>query len=114
MNALAALAAALSFDGRQGTLLAAQSIIIGLAAPQLAAFLKPWLGMVIVGMLSLAFLRVDPVRLRRYFTRPGLIAASTVWLMLVAPALMGIAFAHAGIAEAAPGLYFMLVIQLAA
>jgi len=114
MNALAALAAALSFVGRQGTLLAALSIFIGLAAPQLAAFLKPWLGMVIVGMLTLAFLRVDPVRLRRYYTRPGLIAASTVWLMLVAPALMGIAFAHAGIAEAAPGLYFMLVIQLAA
>src|SRR3569623_3177383 len=68
----------------------------------------------IVGMLTLAFLRGDPVRLRRYYTRPGLIAASTVWLMLVAPALMCIAFAHAGIAEAAPGLYFMLVIQLAA
>jgi BASS family bile acid:Na+ symporter len=113
MNALAALAAALSLIGRHGTLLAAASIFIGLALPQLAAVLKPWLGGVIVGMLTLAFLRVDPTALRRYFTRPGLIAAATLWLMLVVPALMGIGFSHAGIAEAAPGLYFMLVLQLA-
>ena len=113
MNALAALAAALSLIGRHGTLLAAASIFIGLALPQLAALLKPALGVVIVGMLTLAFLRVDPVALRRYFTRPRLIAASVLWLMLIAPALMGVAFSHAGIAEAAPGLYFMLVLQLA-
>lgn len=113
MNALAALAAALSLIGRHGTLLAAASIFIGLALPQLAALLKPALGVVIVGMLTLAFLRVDPVALRRYFTRPRLIAASVLWLMLIAPALMGMAFSHAGIAEAAPGLYFMLVLQLA-
>jgi len=101
MNALAALAAALSLIGRHGTLLAAASIFIGLALPQLAA------------LLTLAFLRVDPVALRRYFTRPGLIAASALWLMLIAPALIGTAFSHAGVAEASPGLYFMLVLQLA-
>ncbi|HET9618932.1 MAG TPA: Na+-dependent transporter [Pseudolabrys sp.] len=113
MNALAALAAALSLIGRHGTLLAAASIFIGLALPQLAALLKPALGAVIIGMLTLAFLRVDPVALRRYFTRPGLIAASALWLMLIAPALIGTAFSHAGVAEASPGLYFMLVLQLA-
>ena len=113
MNALAALAAALSLIGRHGTLLAAASIFIGLALPQLAALLRPALGAVIIGMLTLAFLRVDPVSLRRYFTRPGLIAASALWLMLIAPALIGTAFSHAGVAEASPGLYFMLVLQLA-
>ncbi|MGN6571899.1 MAG: Na+-dependent transporter [Pseudolabrys sp.] len=113
MKALAALAAALSLIGRHGTLLAAASIFIGLALPQLAAVLKPALGVVIVGMLTLAFLRVDPVSLRRYFTRPRLIAASALWAMLVAPALIGLALSHAGVAEASPGLYFILVLQLA-
>ena len=113
MTALAALAAALSLIGRHGTLLAALSIFIGLALPQLAAVLKPALGVVIVGMLTLAFLRVDPAALRRYFTQPRLIAASALWAMLIAPALIGVAFSHAGVAEAAPGLYFILVLQLA-
>jgi BASS family bile acid:Na+ symporter len=113
MNALAAFAAALSLLGRHGTLLAAASIFIGLALPGLAALLKPTLGVVIFGMLTLAFLRVDPAALRRYFTRPGLIAASTLWLMLVAPALIGFAFSYAGTAQASPSLYFMLVLQLA-
>lgn len=114
MNALAALAAALSLLGRHGTLVAALSIFIGLVFPGLAALLKPTLGPVIVVMLGLAFLRVDPVALRRYFTRPGLIAAATVWLMLVAPALIGAAFLAAGVGHAMPGLYLMLVLQLSA
>jgi len=109
-----ALAAALSLTGRHGTLLAAASIFIGLALPDLAALLKPVLGAVIVAMLMLAFLRVDLSALRRYFTRPGLIAAATVWLMLVAPALIGAVFFYAGVGHALPGLYFMLVLQLAA
>ena len=109
-----ALAAALSLAGRHGTLLAAASIFIGLALPDLAALLKPVLGAIIVAMLMLAFLRVDLSALRRYFTRPGLIAAATVWLMLVAPALIGAIFFYAGVGHALPGLYFMLVLQLAA
>lgn len=109
-----ALAAALSLAGRHGTLLAAASIFIGLALPELAALLKPVLGAVIVAMLMLAFLRVDLSALRRYFTRPGLIVAATIWLMLVAPALIGAIFFYAGVGHALPGLYFMLVLQLAA
>jgi BASS family bile acid:Na+ symporter len=52
--------------------------------------------------------------LRRYFTRPGLVAAATVWLMLIAPALIGAAFFAVGIGRTMPGLYFMLVLQLSA
>jgi BASS family bile acid:Na+ symporter len=114
MNALAALAAALSLVGRHGTLLAALSIFVGLVLPGLAALMKPSLGPVIVVMLTLAFLRVDPAALRRYFSRPGLIAAATIWLMLIAPALIGAAFLQAGVGRAMPGLYFMLVLQLSA
>jgi BASS family bile acid:Na+ symporter len=109
-----ALAALLSLIGRHGTLLAALSIFVGLSVPGLPSVLKPVLGPVIVLMLILAFLRVDPAALKGYFRRPGLIAAATVWLMLVTAALLGFLFRFSGVDRALPGLYFMLVLQISA
>ena len=60
MKLISAFAAALTFCGRHGTLIAAASIFIGLAVPPLAAAFRPHLGEAIVIMLTLAFLRVDP------------------------------------------------------
>ena len=65
-------------------------------------------------MLVLAFLRVDPVELRRHFTQPGLIAAATLWVMLVVPPLLGALFLAVGLDRAMPGLFFMLVLQMSA
>ena len=114
MKLLGALAAALGLVGRHGTLVAAMSIFVGLAVPALAASFKPYLGEAIVVMLTLAFLRVDPAELRRYWTRPGLIAAATVWAMLVVPTLVGVVFLAFGLDQRMPGLYFMLVLQMSA
>jgi Sodium Bile acid symporter family len=114
MNLIGALAAALALAGRHGTLLAAASIFVGLAVPDLAAAFKPYLGEAIVTMLTLAFLRVDPTELRRHWARPGLIAAATIWTMLVAPTVAGIVFLAFGLDQRAPGLYFMLVLQMSA
>jgi hypothetical protein len=107
-------AAILALAGRHGTLLAAASIFVGLLVPPLSAAIKPYLGEAIVVMLMLAFLRVDPADLRRHMTRPGLIAASTVWVMLIVPALLGTLFWSLGLNQSMPGLYFMLVLQMAA
>lgn len=109
-----ALAALLSLVGRHGTLLAALSIFIGLLLPGLPPLLKPSLGTVIVIMLTLAFLRVDPVALKGHFRRPGLIAAAAVWLMLVSPALLGLLFHVLAVEQSLPGLYFILVLQISA
>jgi BASS family bile acid:Na+ symporter len=114
MNLLAPPAAALALIGRQGTLVVAASLFIGLAVPALAAACKPFLGEAIVVMLCLAFLRVDPTELRRHFTQPSLIAAATVWVMLVVPALLGTLFLTAGFERQMPGLFFMLVLQMSA
>jgi BASS family bile acid:Na+ symporter len=114
MNLVGALAAALSLVGRHGTLVAAASIFVGLAVPGLAAAFKPYLGEAIIAMLTLAFLRVDPVELRHHFTRPGLIAPATVWAMLIVPAVLGIVFLVFGLDQRMPGLYFMLVLQMSA
>ena len=107
-------AALLSLAGRHGTLLAAASIFIGLAVPPLSAAIKPWLGEAIIVMLTLAFLRVDPVELRRHITRPGLVAASCVWVMIVTPFVLCTLFLSLGIKQTLPGLYFMLVLQMSA
>ncbi len=114
MNWLRLPAAALSFIGRYGTVFAAASIFVGLAVPPLAAAVKPFLGEAIVAMLMLAFLRVDPTELRHHFTRPGLIAAATLWVMLIVPVALCTLFLGLGLDRSMPGLYFMLVLQMAA
>jgi len=107
-------AALLAFIGRHGTLVVAASLAVGLLVPGLAAACKPLLGPAIVAMLILAFLRVDPAALRTHVSRPGLIAVATVWLMLVVPAALGALFVALGLQQRLPGLYFMLVLQMAA
>jgi BASS family bile acid:Na+ symporter len=114
MHWLGVPAAALSLIGRKGTLVVAASIFVGLALPPLAAAIKPYLGETIVVLLTLAFLRVDPAELRAHWTRPGLIAAATVWVMLIVPAVLGTLFLTVGLDRSMPGLYFMLVLQLSA
>jgi len=114
MNLISALAAALTLCGRHGTLIAAASIFIGLAVPPLAAAFRPHLGEAIVVMLTLAFLRVDPVELRRHWTQPGLIAAAMVWTMLILLAVLGMVFLAFKLDQKMPGLYFMLVLQMSA
>src|SRR5262252_8071689 len=114
MKSISALAAALTLCGRQGTLIAAASIFIGLAVPPLAAAFRPHLGEAIVVMLTLAFLRVDPVELRRHWTQPGLIAAAMVWTMLILLAVLGMVFLAFKLDQKMPGLYFMLVLQMSA
>jgi hypothetical protein len=114
MKFIGALAAVLSLAGRHGTLLAATSIFVGLAIPDLAAACKPFLGEAIVAMLTLAFLRVDPIDLRRHWSRPGLIAAATAWTMLIVPAVLGLVFILFRLDQRMAGLYFMLVLQMSA
>jgi hypothetical protein len=114
MKWLAIPAAALALIGRHGTLLAAASIFVGLAVPPLAAAFKPYLGEAIIVMLTLAFLRVDPAELRNHWTRPGLIVAATLWVMLIVPAALGALFLGVGLDHSMPGLFFMLVLQMSA
>ena len=114
MNWLRLPAAALALAGRHGTLVAAASIFIGLSVPPLSKAFKPYLGEAIIVMLTLAFLRVNPKELWAHWTRPGLIAAATVWVMLVVPLMLGAVFILFGMDHLAPDLYFMLVLQISA
>jgi hypothetical protein len=111
MSVLDAAAAALGWLGRQGTRAIAASIFLGLAVPPLAALFKPYVPEAIFVLLVLAFLRVDPNRLRRHVSQPGLVILATAWMMLVTPVLMGSVFLMLGLKESAPGLFVALILQ---
>jgi hypothetical protein len=104
----------ISLIGRHGTLVVAASLFVGLFVPGLAAASKSLLGPAIVVMLTLAFLRVDPTELRHHWTQPGLIAAATVWVMLVLPAALGLLFLATDLHRNMSGQFFMLVLQASA
>jgi BASS family bile acid:Na+ symporter len=108
------LLAALAWLGRQGTRAIAVSIFVGLSLPQLAAALKPFVGETIFLLLVLAFLRTEPRQLRAYFVRPGLIAAATIWMMVITPAVAGASLLAFGLHESSPGLYLAFILQASA
>jgi hypothetical protein len=114
MPLLAALAAALAWLGRQGTRAVAGSLLIGVMLPPLASFLKPIFAYALFALLCLAFLRVDPVAVRRHFSRPLLVAAAAAWMMLATPVLIGVTLVALNMSEYLPGLYIAMILQAAA
>jgi hypothetical protein len=114
MPLLAALAAAIAWLGRQGTRAVAGSLLIGVMLPPLASFLKPIFAYALFALLCLAFLRVDPVAVRRHFSRPVLVAAAAAWMMLATPVLIGVTLVALNMSEYLPGLYIAMILQAAA
>jgi BASS family bile acid:Na+ symporter len=111
---LAGLAAALSWLGRQGTRAVAASIFIGILLPPLAALFKPIFPVALSALLCLAFLRVDPVEVRAHFSRPLIVGAASVWMMLATPVLIGLTSVAFGMTDRLPGLYVAMILQAAA
>ena len=71
----------------------ALSVFVGIALPAACGWVfKHVFVEALLVLLALAFLRVDPAELRRHLTRPGLIAAATIWTMLIVPAVLGTLF----------------------
>ena len=111
---LNALAAALSWLGRQGTRAVAASIFIGIMLPPLAALLKPVFPYALFVLLCLAFLRVDPAEVRKHFAPPLVVTAAAAWMMLAIPLIIGITLIALGLPDRLPGLYVAMVLQAAA
>jgi BASS family bile acid:Na+ symporter len=114
MMPLTALAAALSWLGRQGTRAVATSIFIGIFVPPLAALFKPIFPVALFALLCLAFLRVDPAEVRAHFSRPLIVGAAAAWMMLATPLLIGSVLVLFDVPDRLPGLYVAMVLQAAA
>jgi predicted Na+-dependent transporter len=113
MPILTSLRAALAWLGRQGTRALAASIFFGLAVPQLAVYVKPYLVETVFVLLLFSYLRTNPAAFRSHFEKPGLITLAAVWVMVAVPLLFGTVYALSGIRDAVPGLYTIMILQAA-
>src|SRR5882762_7758191 len=113
MPILTALRAALAWLGRQGTRALAVSVCFGFAVPQLAVYVKPYLGETVFVLLLFSYLRTDPAAFGRHVKAPGLAIAAALWVMVATPLLFGTAYALSGIRDAMPALYTIMILQCA-
>jgi len=113
MSILKWLNTALAWLGRQGTRALAASVFFGLAVPQLAAYVKPYIGEAVFVLLLFSYLRTDPAAFHRYLMAPGLTIVAALWIMVAVPLLGGAVYAYSGLRETMPALYTILILQIA-
>ena len=113
MPILTGLTAALAWLGRQGTRALAASVFLGLALPQLAAYVKPYLAEAVFVLLLFSYLRTDPAAFLRYLRSPVLTIMAALWVMVVVPLLFGLGYTLVGLREGMPALYTILILQIA-
>lgn len=105
--------AALAWLGRQGTTALALSIFLGVAVPQLAAYVKPYLGATVFVLLLFSYLRTDPETLRPVLRSPRLVVLAALWVMVAVPLLLGSFYMAVGLREIAPDLFPIMLLQSA-
>lgn len=104
----------LAWIGRQRTRALPAVVLIGIAVPPLGALMRPYVTEAVIGLLILAFLRIDGAAFRSYVRRPGIVIAATVWTSGVMPLLFALACALLGVPQASPALYLGLMLQAVA
>ncbi|RDV05266.1 Na+-dependent transporter [Undibacter mobilis] len=105
--------AALAWLGRQGTTALALSIFLGVAVPQLAAYVKPYLGETVFVLLLFSYLRTDPEALRPVLRSPRLIVLAALWVMVAVPLFLGSFYTLIGLRDIAPDLFPIMILQSA-
>ena len=113
MNILNLPVAALAWLGRQGTRALAVSLFLGLAVPQLAASVKPYLGLTVFVLLLFSYLRTDPSAFSRVIKAPRLAIMASLWVMVALPLLVGTIYALSGVRDVMPALYTIMILQCA-
>lgn len=96
---------------RHARALLALSLLVGIALPDLASVLKPWLPVGVAGLLWGAMVRLDWAAVRRHLGRPGPLAAGLAWMMLGMPF---VAWAVAEILDLSLGLTVGLILMACA
>lgn len=113
MPILNALRGVLAWVGRQGTRALAVSIFCGLALPQFAAYVRPFLGETVFVLLLFSYLRTDPAAFGRYLRAPGRAIVVSIWVMMALPLVVGSVLAWSGLKETLPALYTIMILQCA-
>jgi BASS family bile acid:Na+ symporter len=103
---------ALDWLGGLGSRGVALMFALGVALPWLGPILRPFLTEAIVGMLTIAFLRVRPDALAASVRRPRPIVLATLWMMIATPLIAAPLVAAFRPSEA--GLTLGIALQVAA
>src|SRR4051794_19058683 len=114
IDVLALPVRALAWLGRQGTRAVAALVIIGIAAPALGEWLRPYVTEAIFLLLCVSFMRVDVGALRDQLRRPRIILAATAWTMTAVPAMVGIGYVATGFDKSSPELFLGIMLQAVA
>jgi hypothetical protein len=101
----------LAWIGRQRARGVAVLVVIGVALPPLGALLKPFVTAAVVGVLCIAFTRIDVAGFRSILRSPSLVIAASVWTMLGVPALTALGCLVAKVDATSPGLFVALMLQ---
>ncbi|MCJ8336451.1 MAG: sodium:proton symporter [Epibacterium sp.] len=83
---------AVGYIGRYGTTALSISIFVGAALPSLSSYLRPYLTLAVLCLLTLAFLRVDEAEIKSRLKQPGLLISSLAWMMIGLPFLTFLIF----------------------
>lgn len=101
----------LGFLGRHARLALPIGVFAGIALPELAALLRPWLTPAVIGTLTAALLRLDWQRLAQIAARPAPAVLLSAWLLAASPAFIWTGSLLVGLP---PDLRLALVLQAAA
>ena len=103
--------APLRWLGRQGTRALTATVLVGIAAPPLGTFLKPFVTEAVFVLLFLAFLRMNVAAVRSHLRQPVILATTTAWTALVIPGLFGGIGLLAEVDARSPDLFLALMLQ---
>ncbi|BBK34254.1 BASS family bile acid:Na+ symporter [Stella humosa] len=100
----------LAYLGRNGTKVLAVGILVGLALPDLARSLKPWLPVAVAMTMVGSMLRLEWPEIARQIRAWPQVALTAAWLMLAAPVLVAVV---ATALPLPPGLVTAMVLSAA-
>lgn len=103
----------LAWLGRWGTQAFIASVLLGLAAPALAAVARPLLPWTVFVFLTLMFLRTDLHEMTALLRRPWPLVLAVAWLIVVPPVGFWLVLSAVGRDNIDPGLLLGLAMQAA-
>lgn len=107
---LSAINTLLAFLGRYAPQAMVLGVFAGLALPDVASVLRPWLPVAVWGLLFLSMLRIEWDALIERLRRPMLVVMLLFWMLIVSPAM--VALILMGV-ELRPGLEAAIILAAA-
>jgi len=82
----------LAWIGARGPWVLAASLVVGIAAPQLADLARPLLPLSVFCLLTIAMVRMDIARARGFVQRPLAVTLAAAWIMIAMPLIAAAIF----------------------